>query len=416
MGPIALFDKSFLQSLSVDESVWFDHFFLTNVCPLFYIETLADLEKPAREGRTPEQEVALIADKFPDMHGSPAVHHSTACIANLLGNDVPMTGQILLAGGQPVKTHAKSGIVFHLSPEAQAFCRWQRREFQEVERLYARGWRSALKALDSAEIRHTVRALGVDLNACTTLENARKVAENVVRDRERAPRVLDLAFQFFGVPATTHWDILHRWRQQGRPLLVDFAPYADFILTVELFFRVAVAAGLIGGERASNRIDIAYLHYLPFCMLFVSTDRLHARCASLFLRDDQCFVWGEELKQGLSELNRHYAQLPDSEKEKGVMSFAGSPPQEGEFYVARLWDRFFPTWRERKNGSRAKDIAADTQLLQEMKALTEAPPLPPEQVDFDTGEPDMLSVERRVRKRKGSWWQVPKSLKGSRDD
>ena len=49
-GPITLFDKSFLQSLNLDESVWFDHFFLTNVCPLFYVETLADLGKPVNEG------------------------------------------------------------------------------------------------------------------------------------------------------------------------------------------------------------------------------------------------------------------------------------------------------------------------------------------------------------------------------
>jgi hypothetical protein len=48
--------KSFLQSLSVDESVWFDHFFIPNICPLFYVETLADLEKSVREGRTPERE------------------------------------------------------------------------------------------------------------------------------------------------------------------------------------------------------------------------------------------------------------------------------------------------------------------------------------------------------------------------
>lgn len=45
MVPIALFDKSFLQSLSVDKSVWFDHFFLPVVCPLFFVETLADLTK-----------------------------------------------------------------------------------------------------------------------------------------------------------------------------------------------------------------------------------------------------------------------------------------------------------------------------------------------------------------------------------
>ncbi len=50
MGPILLFDKSFLQSLTVDEAVWFDHFFLTNVCPVFYVETLADLKEPAPAG------------------------------------------------------------------------------------------------------------------------------------------------------------------------------------------------------------------------------------------------------------------------------------------------------------------------------------------------------------------------------
>lgn len=45
IGPIFLFDKSFLQSLSVDESVWFNNFFICNVCPIFYCETLADLGK-----------------------------------------------------------------------------------------------------------------------------------------------------------------------------------------------------------------------------------------------------------------------------------------------------------------------------------------------------------------------------------
>ena len=66
MGPITLFDKSFLQSLNVDESVWFDHYYLANVCHLFYVETLADLEKAVRDGRTPEQEVGIIASKFPE--------------------------------------------------------------------------------------------------------------------------------------------------------------------------------------------------------------------------------------------------------------------------------------------------------------------------------------------------------------
>ena len=45
LGPIIIFDKSFLQSLNVDEAVWLDNFFLTVITPLFFVETLADLER-----------------------------------------------------------------------------------------------------------------------------------------------------------------------------------------------------------------------------------------------------------------------------------------------------------------------------------------------------------------------------------
>ena len=65
MGPITLFDKSFLQGLSLGESVWCGQYFMPVGCPLFYVETLADLEKAVKEGRTPEQEVGVIAAKFP---------------------------------------------------------------------------------------------------------------------------------------------------------------------------------------------------------------------------------------------------------------------------------------------------------------------------------------------------------------
>ena len=44
-GPTLIFDKSALQALSLDEAVWLDHYFLSNVTPVFFVETLADLEK-----------------------------------------------------------------------------------------------------------------------------------------------------------------------------------------------------------------------------------------------------------------------------------------------------------------------------------------------------------------------------------
>ncbi len=68
MGPVTLFDKSFLQSLTEDESVWFAHYFMPVVCPLFYVETLADLDKDVGGNRTPEKEVSIIARKFPELY------------------------------------------------------------------------------------------------------------------------------------------------------------------------------------------------------------------------------------------------------------------------------------------------------------------------------------------------------------
>jgi hypothetical protein len=65
MGPITIFDKSALQALSIDETVWLEAYFLTNVTPLFYVETLADLEKAVAEGRTSEKVVASLAEKTP---------------------------------------------------------------------------------------------------------------------------------------------------------------------------------------------------------------------------------------------------------------------------------------------------------------------------------------------------------------
>ena len=128
MGPIALFDKSFIQSLSLDESTWFDHFFYPTICPLFYVETLADLTKNNNSsGRSGEDEVRIIASKTPALSGGPCAHHGELCISNLLGHRIPMTGQIPVAGGRRVKADdGRRGVIFDPSSEVQAFSRWKK--------------------------------------------------------------------------------------------------------------------------------------------------------------------------------------------------------------------------------------------------------------------------------------------------
>ncbi len=94
--------------------------------------------------------------------------------------------------------------------------------------------------------------------------------------------------------------ILQRWGAAGRPALQEFVPYFKHVFSVDLFFHLALAADLISRVRpagkADNKVDISYLYYLPFCRVFTSSDNLHERVVPLFLRDDQSFVKGPELR------------------------------------------------------------------------------------------------------------------------
>ena len=170
MGPIALFDKSFFQSLSEDESVWFDHFFMANVCPLFHVETLADLAKPVLASRAPEDEVRIIAAKFPVSNGIPNIFHTTLCENELLDESVPLTGQVPVRGGKAVRSGYESGIVFGEFPEARAFARWQKRQFDALEWQTAHHWRKCLSDLDLSRIAEIFRRPGIDGKSCKTLE------------------------------------------------------------------------------------------------------------------------------------------------------------------------------------------------------------------------------------------------------
>ena len=202
MGPITLFDKSFLQSLSLDEAVFFDHFFYSNICPIFFVETLADLDKVVREGRTPEQEVGMIADKTPEMHGNVNAFHGEICAADLLGYKIPMRGQIMLPRGRPVCYGKQSGVVFEEAPEIRALRRWQEGRFREVEHAFARLWRGMLKLVEFDKLAQALRELGLRPSRCKTLRDAKNVADAMIIARNNPIDRIRLTFWLLGIPKT----------------------------------------------------------------------------------------------------------------------------------------------------------------------------------------------------------------------
>jgi hypothetical protein len=317
--------------------------------------------------------------------------------------------QIPRPGGRRVK----SGTVFDQTSEEEAFRRWQKGEFHEVERLAAAVWRKALGELDLVTVAKEMRSLGFTPNVCKTLHDAKSIADALVNGADKPYSRLALAAQFFHIPHHLHAPIAQAWQSAGKRTLPEFAPYAAYALSVEIFFQVALGAGLIGGERPSNRTDIAYLFYLPFSMVFVSSDDLHRRTAQLFMRDDQAFVWGIDLKPALKAINEHFLGLPEEELEKGISAFAHSPPAGN--LVAELWDRFMRSGY-RDDEPVKMSLEDEAKLIKRAKEFRKQATLGPGEMTSEEEDDEMMSVARMVRKKRGSWWQLPKDFKEQPED
>lgn len=402
-GPVLIFDKSALQSLSTDEAVWLDNFFQSNLTPLFFIETLADLEKQIKSGERPEDVVGDIALKTPDRGAHPNAHHRRLLEAELYGLDtVAMDGRGILAGGKPVVLDGQKGILFSQTPEDEAFHRWQRRDFLGAERNVAKRWRAALAVADFEERYRFFREKFLGGKSLKDFREVKARTDECI-DRPDQEGAFRIGMTLFSILPDAQREIIDRWRVHGKPAIRKFAPYFHFLYSVELFFYLGLASDLVSRDRPTNKIDLAYLYYLPFCKVFTSKDKLHERTVPLFMHANQTFIRSEALKAGLAKLDAHYSGLPDEVKRSGLHRFANNPPEDTSFLVTRFWDTYMPKWRE----WREKEKQITPEMQEALRRLTEKvkresqPGNPRERVTI--GEANYLHMESKARSRKGKW-------------
>ena len=279
MGPMLIFDKSFLQSLSIDESVILDQMFSCVVTPLFFVETMADLTKETSRGRTAEQVVGGLAERTPVAHSYVNTYHQEVILEDLLGQRQEFDHRPAVAGGIPVRVEGKAGLVFQKSPEQDAFDRWQQGRFLDVERDFAQQWRADLASIDLPAIAQAWKAMLRKEDRPKTHEAARSLAGRVVGAGGQNYRSLRMAHDLLGMPPQSLNAVVRSWKAAGSPPLREYAPFAAHCLEVDLYFELCLSNGLISDQRPSNRIDISYLYYLPFADFFVSGDKLHRTTA-----------------------------------------------------------------------------------------------------------------------------------------
>jgi hypothetical protein len=415
MGPVIIFDKSTLESLNPDEAMWLDQFYLSNITPLFFVETLADLEKSVRAGRTPEEVVGSLAYKTPDYSSKPNAHHRDLMEGELFGHgklDMEL-GRPHITGGKTVELDGKRGVIFEPSPEEEAFSRWQNYEFLELERFRAKQWRLGLSNLD-LELQYKVFQVFYPLGKPKTLKDVKRFVDFYI-DGPDQESVLIFGLALVGVSAEGQAEVLRRWRAQAKPAVRAFAPYFTHVFSVDFFFYLAIAADIIGRGRPSHKIDLAYLYYLPFCMVFTSSDKLHADIVPFFLRENQTFVLGRDLKTDLAKLDAHYSAFSEEEKARGVVGFAHYPPKDDAFLTTQLWNKHMGSrWREHDTNLKPQpDSPIGKKLGEEIRRM-EAAPAVPRGAEGPADQADSMIIRRMVRGHKGKWTRFPPEVMNRR--
>ena len=345
MGPNLILDKSALQALSQGEIYRLAAHYNMVTCPILLIEILGDLKKGTTGGGLALEQVQHLADKVLCDSFHPPFYLPLVW-QDLAGRRVPMTGQVPMVGGKEVVGKGgQKGIVFAPTPENEALLRWRDGLFNEGERALGRRWRESARALDLEGFQRRNRKTA-DWHRFKNLDNLHRYVWWITHPKVRseAQSVLTSLLDNFEVPVRLRDLILRRWQRLGWPDLDQFAPYAYHCFKVNLVFQYGVITGLIT-TRPTNRVDIEYMYYVPFCDVFCSRDQLHKELSVPFLRTDQSFADGDELKSDLRHLIHWWKRLDAEQQRNWSYEYGSYPPENQDSLTYRLWRRHLMPWR-----------------------------------------------------------------------
>ena len=333
MGPTLICDKSTLQALNKDELSVLRKYYSLNLPPILLMEILGDLKKHpnAEDGR---KEVEMLANKILPACSTVNVDFRFMIRGELAGHKVQMTGVPVLRGARQIADpDGKLGLIFEEPKEHKALLRWQIRDLDGAEVLLAEAWKLSSQSIDLEGMQKKLK------NSYSGTINLRNLAEtgSFVDGLLRTAPPYQLLLWFFGDASI----VLHGNEPQRLEALRDappgsinaILPYTSYCLRAALIFHFGLAFALVS-TRATNRLDLEYFYYAPFCHLFSSGDKFHRKMASL-INNEKVFVEGSALKADLANLAKHRMMMESQGNADGSRNSV--PPSNEASITYQAW-------------------------------------------------------------------------------
>jgi len=373
MGPVIILDKSTLQSLSPAEVFILNKFYYIHITPVLLIEILGDLKKPSKKGLS-EDRVMHLANKILPSDSAISAHYMNLLVSSLFGYPVKMERRPNLVGGIPVRSESgESGVIFDVSPEEKVLNNWKDGNFTEAENLLSEQWRESTRALDLESFKKAAKRKIRTPKSLSNIEELNQYVSRLLTQERLQTGLLRWLVEEYRLELDVAQRIFLRWEQSKEKLIRDFSPYAYYCFHVLTLFYFGLIFDLIG-TRATNKVDLEYIYYLPFCMVFVSNDKFHKSIIGPFLNSDQVFVSGEDLKKDLEYLLNEWNTLRYPKGRTWQAKHGYGPPDNSNCLTFLLWKKFLPGWQPGRKVKETKSSPQDeAELVERMKRLENAP-------------------------------------------
>jgi hypothetical protein len=373
-----IIDKSTFQSLNFAELYRLSCYYKHVITPVLTMEILGDLKKEFEEGKIPSEErVKDFANKLFPVETVVNLHYKILVKGDFLGNGPSMDGRPNVGIQKAVQSKGQKGFLIEESKEEKSVYKWKDGNFTEADRELSALWRMTTTQEDVLKrVKDSIKVeSGLKLNDFQALG---RYVDIILNRPESQLQLLLASMQNYEIDPATGLQILARWRRQNSPLIRDFAPFAYHCLKVDTLFSVGLAQGLIS-TRPTNRVDLEYFYYLPFCNIFTSNDKVQKNLVPLLLLPYQRFILGTELKTDLKAIVDHLAGLDIEELKK----YKNQPPIIPDSYTFKLWEEFFD-YPNKSNWNRDISLEEIEMTKQRMSEFQEA--MEGDAIDFQGGD------------------------------
>lgn len=380
-------DKSTFQSLSYTELTRLSSYYKHNVAPVLVMEILGDLKKDVTNGKPPsEVRVKDFAKKLFPVKTFINTYYRNLVKGELLGDPVSSDGRPHVDVEKIVQADDGSkGYVLQETEEEKSIYKWKSGNFSEADKELSEMWRTVTTQEDLLKNLQAILKTKKGEYKIRNLDELNLKVDSVLNDYAKQDGFLVFLIDNYGEGDIDGAKVFKKYTEAGRPLLKDFVPYAAHCLKVDLLFHFGLMHEVIG-TRPTNRVDIEYLYYLPFCNVFTSDDKIHKQLSPLLIQGDQKFIVGQELKDDFKGIVAHLEEGGEELKKKHVHE----PPIIEDSLTFKLWKEYFG-YPEKSNWNRDlsdEDMAYMKEKMDKFERAANG-----EAVEFEDGEEEQFIVK-----------------------